>query len=664
MFYRYLTFLTVLSLIGCGGGGKNSTIEKTADVEAPLVLSSLVSGEYNSPQLLTISCEDGTGSGCDRILFRLSEGMLSNDWFAYSEKLSIKNTTTIEFTAYDKAGNQAEIQTVSLTINPSEKTGPADNVKNIQLPVVISHPRSAPRVKVSLPNGKYKKPMLSVLRCETVVRGGCQIYYTLDGSLPTLRSLRLTGPLYITRSQVLRYFAVDQFGNKSLPEYRHYLIDRQPPLLSINQESGIFNRTITVNLVCDDLNGGSGCKQIFYTLDGSYPTSLSKIYSDPIQIAGNTRFRAVAVDMVGNISEVKDRNFIFDYVLPSVVSSFPEKGVTLFSSKETLLVEMSEPLDLATVDNNKIKLINQAGLEEAVNISVDLKTIIVSAQNSLNKGQRYSLQLSGIKDLASNVMPDYNIEFSTSLAYLHVRKRHSTALSPVEVMEVYYDSNQTYSGNTTFSAPGVDGLWFTSDDVVSSRSKMVFDSATGVPLQMIHYNSPGADLIWNTADDQIEQYTQYEFLNGLLLSAQHYQSAGVDGVWFSADDLPSHVTRYEYDQQSMLSTVKQYSNSGVDGIWLTADDIMNAYQTYSYDASTIKRITYDGMGKDGIWLNNDDTVAGYTVFEKDALRQKIVARVVSSAGVDNVWFNEDDPIQTQSTIDLPDVEGFNPLFYP
>ncbi len=664
MLYRCLSFLTVLFLISCGGGGKNNPVEKNSDIEAPFVLSSLASGEYSGPQLLSISCEDGAGSGCDRILFRLSEGMLSNDWFAYSEKLSIKNTTTIEFTAYDKAGNQADIQTVSLTINPSENIDPAANVKNTQLPVVISRPRSVPRVKVSLPSGAYKIPMLSVLRCETAVQSSCQIYYTLDGSLPTLRSSRLTGPLYITRSQTIRYFAVDQLGNRSFPESRHYLIDRQPPQLSINQESGMFNRTITVSLVCDDLTGGSGCKQIFYTLDGSYPTSLSQTYSGPIQIADNTRFRAVAIDMVGNSSVVKDRNFTFDYVPPSVASSFPEKGATLFSSKETLLVEMSEPLDLATVNSNNIKLINQSGFEESVNISVVSKTIVVNTQGSLNKGQRYSLQLSGVNDLASNVMPDYNIEFSTSLAYMQVSKHYAFDSSPLEIVEHIYDSNLSYSGSTNFSAPGVDGLWFTSDDVVSSRSTMVFDVATGKPLQMIRYNSPGADSIWNTADDQIGQYTQYEYLNNLLLSAQYFQSAGVDGVWFTTDDLPSQVTRYEYDQQSMLSTAKQYDNSGIDGVWLTADDVMNAYQTFSYDASTIKRITYDGVGKDGMWLNNDDTVAGYTVFEKDTLRQKIVARVVSSAGVDKVWFNEDDPIQTQSTIDLPDVEGFNPLFYP
>lgn len=63
-------------------------------------------------------------------------------------------------------------------------------------------------------------------------------------------------------------------------------------------KAGVYNRAISVKL-----NAQAGTK-IHYTVNGSRPTTRSRVYTRPIRVTGTQRIKAVAVDRAGNTSPI------------------------------------------------------------------------------------------------------------------------------------------------------------------------------------------------------------------------------------------------------------------------------------------------------------------------------------------------------------------------
>ena len=103
---------------------------------------------------------------------------------------------------YVKAGNY----TVSLTAananvgNTETKTGYISVLDTI-----------APNLNATLQGGSYTGAQSVVLNSSEV----SDIYYTMDGTTPTRNSTKYSGPISVSTSKTLKYFAVDTAGNES-----------------------------------------------------------------------------------------------------------------------------------------------------------------------------------------------------------------------------------------------------------------------------------------------------------------------------------------------------------------------------------------------------------------------------------------------------------------
>jgi hypothetical protein len=64
------------------------------------------------------------------------------------------------------------------------------------------------------------------------------MYFTTDGSLPTLHSPRYTTPLRIERDTVLHYFSLDAYGNREAPHQERYELHPQAPTIALQSLSG------------------------------------------------------------------------------------------------------------------------------------------------------------------------------------------------------------------------------------------------------------------------------------------------------------------------------------------------------------------------------------------------------------------------------------------
>ncbi len=116
--------------------------------------------------------------------------------------------------------------------------------------------------------------------------GGDDIYYTTDGSTPTTASTKYTAPFTVQPNTTVKAVA---YNGSNYSDVASYFYDGtlQAPTISI---SGFGVVTIT----------GPAGATVYYTTDGSTPTSASTQYSSPFQTTNDTVIKAIAV--VGSIT--------------------------------------------------------------------------------------------------------------------------------------------------------------------------------------------------------------------------------------------------------------------------------------------------------------------------------------------------------------------------
>ena len=101
-------------------------------------------------------------------------------------------------------------------------------------------------------------------------------------------------------------YIYDKAGNRL--EERTQIVDTIAPITTASPPGGSYNTTQTVALACND-GSGSGCDKIYYTTDGTTPTTSAQVYSSPINISVTTTLKFFARDLAGNSEAVKTETY-------------------------------------------------------------------------------------------------------------------------------------------------------------------------------------------------------------------------------------------------------------------------------------------------------------------------------------------------------------------
>lgn len=132
------------------------------------------------------------------------------------------------------------------------------------------------------------------------------IYYTIDNEDINQSSPIFTEPISISKGQhVIRAFFENEYGVcSSVTEKTYDITISGPdiPLVSLN--SGEYNipQLITVDAPSD--------VSVYYTVDGSDPTSSSLIYGEPIPLQiGISNYKFVAISNTGELSDIVEREY-------------------------------------------------------------------------------------------------------------------------------------------------------------------------------------------------------------------------------------------------------------------------------------------------------------------------------------------------------------------
>ena len=134
------------------------------------------------------------------------------------------------------------------------------------------------------------------------------IFYTTDGTTPTITSPVYTAPFPITYNTTIKYFAWDNAGNKEPVNTTAITIpDTIRPLSSIlcngtDCDNGFFNPSSPITLA--GVDNGSGIKEIRYTTDGSAPTTThGTVYAGPFTVPTTTTVKFLAIDKANLVEQ-------------------------------------------------------------------------------------------------------------------------------------------------------------------------------------------------------------------------------------------------------------------------------------------------------------------------------------------------------------------------
>src|SRR5690606_24962374 len=97
---------------------------------------------------------------------------------------------------------------------------------------------------------------------------------------------------HVDSDTILRFFAKDLAGNIGPMQTETYviLIDTSPPVITAVPPGGSYNTPQNVTLLSDEP------ATIYYTTDGSEPTTNSTVYDAAIIISENTTLKFFGVD--------------------------------------------------------------------------------------------------------------------------------------------------------------------------------------------------------------------------------------------------------------------------------------------------------------------------------------------------------------------------------
>ncbi len=143
-----------------------------------------------------------------------------------------------------------------------------------------------PKPFANMKSGTYKDSISINLFSDVK---GASIYYTLDGSQPNKSSLAYTGSLKISINTTLKaILTYDNLKNSEMVTYV-YKIKIEKPTANIKNGARV-NKGTKIKLSCKNSKA-----TIYYTLDGTTPTTRSKKYTNPIIIDKNTKIKAMSV---------------------------------------------------------------------------------------------------------------------------------------------------------------------------------------------------------------------------------------------------------------------------------------------------------------------------------------------------------------------------------
>jgi chitodextrinase len=238
----------------------------------------------------------------------VASALVNNSSTSYTiTGLTTGTTYTIRVVAIDTSGNRSTGATITKATSSS----------------------ASYTVSASPSSGTYNATQNVIL---SVNPTGATIYYTTNGTTPTTSSSVYSTPIVVSANMTIKFFAQDGSGNATSVQTATYTIDTVAPTVTIQPVTGTYNSTQSVQITS---NEGT----IYYTTDGTTPTTSSTVYSGAISVSSTKTIKYLVVDAAGN-QTTGSATYTIDVTSPDSVTNLSVGTVT----SNTMPVTWTAPL--------------------------------------------------------------------------------------------------------------------------------------------------------------------------------------------------------------------------------------------------------------------------------------------------------------------------------
>jgi len=288
----------------------------TIDPVPPVTTASPSGGTYSSPQSVTLAANEPA-----TIYYTTNGATPTIASPVYSGPIPVSVSTTLKFFALDTAGNSEAVRTATYFINLD--TTP---------PVTTASPGG----------GAYSSPQSVTLAANEPAT----IYYTTNGATPTIASPVYSGPIPVSVSTTLKFFARDTAGNSEAVKTAIYTLtlDTTPPVTTASPPGGTYSSPQSVTLAANEP------ATIYYTTNGATPTTSSPVYSGSIPVSVSTTLKFFARDTAGNSEVVRTAIYSINLdTTPPVTTASPVGGT--YGSAQSVTLTANEPATIYYTTN-------------------------------------------------------------------------------------------------------------------------------------------------------------------------------------------------------------------------------------------------------------------------------------------------------------------------
>ena len=267
-------------------------------------------GWYNAAVQVTLSATDTGGPGVANSYYTTDGSTPTTSSTVYTGAFTVPGTSTVKFFSVDTAGNAEPVKSQQIQIDAAAPT------------TMISCNGAA------CSTGWYSAPVqVTLAAADTGGSGVGTTFYTTDGSDPaTSPSATLyTGSFTVSQTEMVKYYSTDLAGNAEAVISQQIQVDGTTPVTTIACNAvacsgGWYSAAVQVTLSATD-SGGPGVSKIYYTTNGTTPTTSSTVYTGAFTVSTTSTVKFFSVDNAGNTEAVKSQQIQIDTAAPTTTIS-------------------------------------------------------------------------------------------------------------------------------------------------------------------------------------------------------------------------------------------------------------------------------------------------------------------------------------------------------
>ncbi|WP_263360177.1 chitobiase/beta-hexosaminidase C-terminal domain-containing protein [Acidicapsa ligni] len=269
---------------------------------------SVAPGTYTSAQ--TVSIADSTTGAT--IYYTTNGTTPTTSSTVYSTPVTVSSTETLQAIATSTGNSTSAVASAAYTISVAATATPT----------------------FSPAAGTYVSAQTVSIADSTT---GAAIYYTTNGTMPTTSSTLYSAPIMVSTTETLNAIAVATGHSNSTIGSAAYTITTTTATPTFSPAAGTYASAQTVS-IADSTTGAA----IYYTTNGTMPTTSSTLYSAPIMVSTTETLNAIAVATGHSNSTVGSAAYTINTSGQTTAPIFNIQGGT-FNAVQTITITDATP---------------------------------------------------------------------------------------------------------------------------------------------------------------------------------------------------------------------------------------------------------------------------------------------------------------------------------